>query len=86
CFKKGVKMILNEILTHSKLIAMIDFSNKEAEKILARAKELNQKAKALPDKDSVEGVHILMKTERLKGKLEGVSLVMEELERLAKIS
>ncbi len=79
-------MILNEILTHSKLIAMIDFSNKEAEKILARAKELNQKAKALPDKDSVEGVHILMKTERLKGKLEGVSLVMEELERLAKIS
>lgn len=58
---------------------MIDFSNKEAEKILARAK-------ALPDKDSVEGVHILMKTERLKGKLEGISLVMEELERLAKIS
>lgn len=79
-------MTLNEILTHSKLIAMIDFSNKEAEKILARAKELNQKAKALPDKDSVEGVHILMKTERLKGKLEGVSLVIEELERLAKIS
>ena len=79
-------MILNEILTHSKLIAMIDFSNKEAEKILARAKELNQKAKALTDKDSVEGVHILMKTERLKGKLEGISLVMEELERLAKIS
>lgn len=79
-------MRLNEILTHNKLIAMIDFSNKEAEKILARAKELNQKAKALPDKDSVEGVHILMKTERLKGKLEGISLVMEELERLAKIS
>lgn len=79
-------MTLNEILTHSKLIAMIDFSNKEAEKILARAKELNQKAKALPDKDSVEGVHILMKTECLKGKLEGISLVMEELERLAKIS
>nr|DAT20064.1 MAG TPA: hypothetical protein [Caudoviricetes sp.] len=79
-------MTLNEILTHSKLIAMIDFSNKEAEKILARAKELNQKAKALPDKDSVEGVHILMKTEYLKGKLEGISLVMEELERLAKIS
>lgn len=38
-------MTLNEILTHSKLIAMVDFSNKEAEKILARAKELNQKAK-----------------------------------------
>lgn len=79
-------MTLNEILTHSKLIAMIDFSNKEAEKILARAKELNQKTKALPDKDSVEGVHILMKMERLKGKLEGIILVMEELERLAKIS
>lgn len=70
-------MTLNEILTHSKLIAMIDFSNKEAEKILTRAKELNQKAKAL---------HILMETERLTGKLEGINLVMDELERLAKIS
>lgn len=72
-------MTLNEILTHRKLIAMIDFSNKEAEKILTRAK-------ALPDKDSVEGLHILMETERLTGKLEGINLVMDELERLAKIS
>lgn len=72
-------MTFNEILTHSKLIAMIDFSNKEAEKILTRAK-------ALPDKDSVEGLHILMETERLTGKLEGINLVMDELERLAKIS
>ena len=79
-------MTLNEILTHSKLIAMIDFSNKEAEKILTRAKELNQKAKALPDKDSVEWLHILMETEHLTGKLEGIKLVMDELERLAKIS
>lgn len=79
-------MTLNEILTHRKLIAMIDFSNKEAEKILTRAKELNQKAKALLDKDSVEGLHILMETERLTGKLEGINLVMDELERLAKIS
>lgn len=79
-------MTLNEILTHRKLIAMIDFSNKEAEKILTRAKELNQKAKALPDKDSVEWLHILMETEHLAGKLEGINLVMDELERLAKIS
>lgn len=79
-------MTLNEILTHSKLIAMIDFSNKEAEKILTRAKELNEKMKELPDKGSEEGLKILVETERLAGKIEGINLVMEELERLAKIS
>lgn len=79
-------MTLNEILTHSKLIAMIDFSNKEAEKILTRAKELNQKANALPDKNSVEGLNILVESQRLAGKIEGINLIMEELERLAKIS
>ena len=42
--------------------------------------------KALPDKNSVEGLNILVESQRLAGKIEGINLVMEELERLAKIS
>lgn len=79
-------MTLNEILEHDKLITMLDFSNKEAEKILARAKELNRESKHLPDKNSVEGLNILVESQRLAGKLEGINLIMDELERLAKIS
>ena len=38
---------------------------------------------ALPDKSSEEGLKILVETEHLAGKVEGINLVMEELERLA---
>lgn len=48
-----------------------------------RAKELNEKMTALPDKSSEEGLKILVETEHLAGKVEGINLVMEELERLA---
>lgn len=77
---------LKEILSKDQLITMMDFSNKEAEKILIRARELNEESKALPDKDSVEGLHILVESERLTGKLEGINLIMDELKHLAKIS
>lgn len=65
---------------------MYDFANKELEKILARSKELNKKMEVLPDKNSVEGLNILVESQRLAGKIEGINLIMEELERLAKIS
>jgi len=42
--------------------------------------------KALPDKNSVEGLNILVESQRLAGKIEGINLIMEELEHLAKIS
>lgn len=42
--------------------------------------------KVLPDKNSVEGLNILVESQRLAGKIEGINLIMEELERLAKIS
>ena len=42
--------------------------------------------KALPDKNSVEGLNILVESQRLAGKIEGINLIIEELERLAKIS
>ena len=81
--QKGVKMKVNDILTHNKTILMYDFVNREMEKALTRAKELNEKMKELPDKSSEEGLKILVETERLSGKIEGINLVMEELERLA---
>lgn len=65
---------------------MYDFVNKELKKILARSKELNREMKALPDKNSVEGLNILVESQHLAGKIEGINLIMEELERLAKIS
>ena len=79
-------MTVKNFLENNKAAIMYDFANKELEKILARSKELNKKMEVLPDKNSVEGLNILMETERLTGKLEGINLVMDELERLAKIS
>lgn len=79
-------MTVKDITTHDKMIMMYEFSEKELEKALDRAKELNAKMKTLPDKNSLEGLNILVETERLTGKIEGINLVMEELERLAKIS
>lgn len=77
---------VKEILSKDQLLAMEDFADKEAEKLLERAKELNKESKTLPDKNSAEGLNILMEAEHLTGKLEGINLIMDELERLAKIS
>lgn len=76
-------MKVKDIIERNKKILMYDFVNRELEKALARAKELNEKMAALPDKSSEEGLKILVETERLSGKIEGINLVMEELERLA---
>lgn len=73
-------------LTRYQLIYMMDFANKEAEKILVRAKELNAELETLTDKNSVEGLTILTESEQLQGKLEGINLIMDELERIAKNS
>lgn len=79
-------MTVKEFLEDNKAAIMYDFANKELEKILARSKELNKKMKVLTDKNSVEGLNILVESQRLAGKIEGINLIMEELERLAKIS
>lgn len=76
-------MKVKDIIERNKTILMYDFVNRELEKALARAKELNEKMAALPDKSSEEGLKILVETERLSGKIEGINLAMEELERLA---
>lgn len=79
-------MTVKEFLEDNKAAIMYDFVNRELNKALTRTKELNEKMKELPDKSSEEGLKILVETERLAGKIEGINLAMEELERLAKIS
>ena len=81
--QKGVKMKVKDIIERDKTVLLYDFVNMEMEKALNRAKELNVKMAALSDKSSEEGLKILVETEHLAGKVEGINLVMEELERLA---
>lgn len=76
-------MTVKDIIERNKNILMYDFVNRELEKALTRAKELNEKMKELPDKNSEEGLSILVESQHLAGKIEGINLVIEELERLA---
>ena len=76
-----------KILTSNEIIAMEYFSIKEADKILTRVKELSEKFETLDKGDMKAKFDIVAaESQYLKGKLEGVRLVMEELERIAKIS
>ena len=75
-----------KILTSNEIIAMEYFSIKEAEKILTRVKELNEKFETLDEGDMKAKADAVAETQYLNGKLEGIRLVMEELERIAKIS
>ena len=72
-----------KILTSNEIIAMEYFSIKEADKILTRVKELNEKFETLDKGDMKAKFDIIAESEYLKGKLEGVRLVMEELKRIA---
>lgn len=75
-----------KILTINEIIAIEYFSIEEAEKILTRIKELNEKYKTLDEGYIKAKFDIIAESQYLKGKIEGVRLVMEELERIAKIS
>ena len=75
-----------KILTSNEIIAMEYFSIEEADKILTRVKELNEKFKTLDEGDIKAKFDIIAELRYLNGKLEGVRLVIEELERNAKIS
>ena len=61
-------MTLKEFLENNKEELIYDFVNRELKKALNRAKELNEKMTALPDKSSEEGLKILVETEHLAGK------------------
>lgn len=76
-------MKVKDIIERNKTVLLYDFVNREMEKALNRSKELNAKMAALPDKSSKGGLEILVEAEHLAGKVEGINLVVEELERLA---
>ena len=84
--RKELNMDTIKILTSNEIIAMEYFSIEEADKILTRVKELNEKFKTLDEGDIKDKFDIIAESRYLNGKLEGVRLVMEELERIAKIS
>ena len=75
-----------KILTSNEIIAMKYFSIKETDKILTRVKELTEKFETLDKGDMKARLDVVVESQYLNGKLEGVHLVMEELERIAKIS
>ena len=75
-----------KILTSNEIIAMKYFSIKETDKILTRVKELSEKFETLDKGDMKAQLDIVVESRYLNGKLEGMRLVMEELERIAKIS
>ena len=75
-----------KILTSNEIIAMKYFSIKEADKILKRIKELTEKFETLDNGDTKARLDVVVESQYLNGKLEGMRLVMEELERIAKIS
>ena len=75
-----------KILTSNEIIAMKYFSIKETDKILKRIKELTEKFETLDKGDMKTKFDIIAESQYLNGKLEGIRLVMEELERIAKIS
>ena len=77
---------VKETLSKDKLESMKEFSIKESEKILARLQELKEQFETLDEGDIKAKFDIIAELRYLNGKLEGVRLVMEELERIAKIS
>ena len=71
---------VKETLSKDQLEAMEDFAVEESEKIVARLKELKEQFDACDTKAQLDTV---VESKRLGGKLEGIRIVIKELERLA---
>ena len=84
--RKELDMNTIKILTSNEIIAIKYFSIKETDKILTRIKELSEKFETLDKGDTKARLDVVVESQYLNGKLEGMRLVMEELERIAKIS
>ena len=74
---------VKETLSKDQLEAMEDFSFKEYEKNLARLKELKEQFETLDEGDTEAQLDTVIESQRLSGKLEGIRIIMKELERLA---
>ena len=77
---------VKETLSNDQLEAMEDFSIEESEKIVARLKELKEQFETLDADDTEAQLDIVVESQRLSGKLEGIRIVIKELERLAEKS
>ena len=75
---------VKEILSKDKLEAMKEFSIKESVNILARLQELKEQFETLDAGNIKDQLDTVIEYHNLRGKLEGIDIVMKELERLAK--
>ena len=74
---------LKEILSKDQLLAMEDFAAEESEKIVARLKELKEQFETFDAGDTKAQLDTVVESKRLGGKLEGIRIMIKELERLA---
>ena len=77
---------VKETLSKDQLEAMEDFSIKESEKIVARLKELKEQFETFDAGDTKAQLDTVVESKRLGGKLEGIRIMIKELERLAEKS
>ena len=77
---------VKETLSKDRLEAMEDFSIKESEKIVARLQELKEQFETFDAGDTKAQLDTVVEAKRLGGKLEGIRIMIKELERIAKIS
>ena len=77
---------VKETLSKDQLESMKEFSIKESVKILARLQELKEQFETLDVGNTKDQLDTVIEYHHLCGKLEGIRIVIKELERLAKIS
>ena len=75
---------VKETLSNDKLESMKEFSIKESVKILARLQELKEQFETLDVGNTKDQLDTVIEYQHLCGKLEGMRIVMKELERIAK--
>ena len=75
--------IVKKTLSNDQLEAMEDFSIEESEKIVARLKELKEQFETFDACDIKAQLDTVIESQRLSGKLEGIHIMMKELEHLA---
>ena len=74
---------VKKTLSNDQLEAMEDFSIEESEKIVARLKELKEQFETFDACDTKAQLDTIVESNRLGGKLEGIRIMIKELERLA---
>ena len=74
---------VKKTLSNDQLEAMEDFSIEESEKFVARLKELKEQFETFDACDTKAQLDTVVESKRLGGKLEGIHIMMKELEHLA---